>query len=70
MATDYRYQAFISYSHADQRVATWLQRILEGFRISARLVAEHSLQSNPILPLFHDQYRAAGIDLHSGWSVL
>ena len=32
-----RYRAFISYSHADARQATWLHRQLEGYRLPSRL---------------------------------
>jgi tetratricopeptide (TPR) repeat protein len=32
-----RYSAFISYSFADRRWATWLHRALEGYRVPARL---------------------------------
>jgi hypothetical protein len=38
MTTEFAYQAFISYSHADQTAATWLHRTLERYRIPARLV--------------------------------
>lgn len=33
----FRYRAFISYSHADERLARWLHRRLEGYRIPRRL---------------------------------
>ena len=33
-----RYAAFLSYSHADARWATWLLRKLEGYRVPPRLV--------------------------------
>jgi tetratricopeptide (TPR) repeat protein len=34
------YRAFISYSHADRRVAEWLHGALEGYRLPAKLVGE------------------------------
>jgi tetratricopeptide (TPR) repeat protein len=33
-----RYGAFLSYSHADESVARWLHRKLEGYRVPSRLV--------------------------------
>lgn len=36
--TTYKYKAFISYSHADERYGEWLQRALERFRAPAGLV--------------------------------
>jgi tetratricopeptide (TPR) repeat protein len=33
-----RYGAFLSYSHADESVARWLHRRLEGYRVPSRLV--------------------------------
>lgn len=35
---DVQYRAFISYSHADRRVAEWLHRTLETYRVPAKLV--------------------------------
>ncbi|MGH8172066.1 MAG: TIR domain-containing protein [Rhodanobacteraceae bacterium] len=35
---DYRYRAFISYSHRDSAWADWLQRALESYRIPSRLI--------------------------------
>ena len=35
--SEYRYKAFISYSHSDQRWATWLHRSLELYRVPRRL---------------------------------
>ena len=37
-AGDYRYRAFISYSHRDKRWAEWLHRALETYRVPSRLV--------------------------------
>lgn len=49
-----RYKAFISYSHADEAVASWLQRALEGYRIPARLQADHSALPRRLHPVFRD----------------
>lgn len=37
MSATRHYRAFISYSHADARVAAWLHRALEGYRVPKRL---------------------------------
>ena len=37
---DYRYKAFISYSHADERWARWFHRRLEHYRIPRKLVGQ------------------------------
>lgn len=38
MAAERRYAAFISYSHADEKLASWLHRKLEAYRIPGSLV--------------------------------
>lgn len=48
-----RYRAYISYSHADRRFATWLQRALEAYRVPRRLVTR-GLPSR-LAPIFRDQ---------------
>ncbi len=35
-----RYWAFLSYSHDDQRWATWLQRALETYALPRRLIGK------------------------------
>ncbi|MDH3641483.1 MAG: toll/interleukin-1 receptor domain-containing protein, partial [Gammaproteobacteria bacterium] len=49
------YEAFISYSHDDEKSASWIHRTLEGFRVPERLVAELGLASNRFLPVFRDK---------------
>jgi tetratricopeptide (TPR) repeat protein len=49
-----QYEAFISYSHSDEKWASWIHRALEGFRIPKRLVAELGLSTNRFLPVFRD----------------
>ena len=41
--TDFRYKAFISYSHQDERWARWLQRALESYRIPKSLVGKQTV---------------------------
>ncbi len=43
-----RYGAFLSYSHADETVARWLLRRLEGYRVPSRLVGTHG--SSGVIP--------------------
>jgi tetratricopeptide (TPR) repeat protein len=42
MSTDFKYRAFISYSHADEAWARWLHRALETYRIPRRLVGRET----------------------------
>lgn len=60
---EYKYWAFISYSHADERWAGWLHRALEGYRIPERLVGKDaSLGPIPkkLFPVFRDRDELAG----------
>ena len=47
MSDEYKYRAFISYSHRDEQWASWLHKALETYRaLSARLYTparEHRL---------------------------
>jgi tetratricopeptide (TPR) repeat protein len=40
LSTDYKYRAFISYSHKDEKWASWLHKALETFKIPKYLVGE------------------------------
>ena len=58
MAKTYRYKAFISYSHADRRIARWLHKALETYRLPASLVGqETALGPAPtrLTPIFRDR---------------
>ncbi len=53
-----RYRAFISYSHHDARIAAWLHRSLESYRVPSRLqgcVGEHGLLPERLSPIFRDR---------------
>jgi len=53
-----RYKAFISYSHSDDRWASWLQRALERYRVPKRLVgrdADHGRVPDRLRPVFRDR---------------
>jgi tetratricopeptide (TPR) repeat protein len=55
--TEFRYRAYISYSHADERWAAWLQRVLESYRVPARLASRAGDRPLPrrIAPVFRDR---------------
>ena len=40
MSADYKYSAFISYSHQDEKWASWLHKALETFKVPKYLVGE------------------------------
>jgi tetratricopeptide (TPR) repeat protein len=52
------YHAFISYSHADDRWARWLQSALESYRLPGQLARERlndGAGSNRLFPIFRDR---------------
>lgn len=51
-----RYWAFLSYSHADRRLAQRLHRALEGYRLPPRLVGRHG-PLGPVPPRLHPVFR-------------
>ena len=54
----FRYRAFISYSHADEEWAKWLHRALETYRIPKRLVGKETAYGpvpERIAPVFRDR---------------
>jgi hypothetical protein len=53
-----RYRAFISYSHADKRVADWLHRSLETYRVPPKLVRTSTrvgIVPRRLTPIFRDR---------------
>ena len=55
---DFRYKAFISYSHADEKWARWLHRSLEGYRVPKRLVGRATEMGRVparLAPVFRDR---------------
>lgn len=52
------YQAFISYSHRDEKHARWLHRSLESYRVSRHLVGKETHQGKvpeSLVPVFRDR---------------
>lgn len=52
---DFRYFAFISYSHRDAGVAKWLQRKLERYKLPTKIYNDIDARSRYIRPVFRDQ---------------
>ena len=55
---DFKYKAFVSYSHSDEKWATWLHRSLETYRLPKHLVGtETSFGAIPrrLVPIFRDR---------------
>ena len=62
-ADRHRYWAFISYSHQDERWATWLHKKLERYRIPGRLVGRTTkagIVPKRIYPVFRDRDELPG----------
>ena len=58
MANQYKYRAFISYSHRDERWATWLHRALESYRLPRNLVGTKTTTGEVpkrLRPVFRDR---------------
>jgi hypothetical protein len=56
------YRAFISYSHADARVAAWLHHSLESYRVPQRLrgtPGEYGAIPERLTPIFRDREELA-----------
>ncbi len=53
--SDYRFKAFISYSHDDEPTARWLHRRLETYRLPKQFVAKHHLEIDRIGAIFRDR---------------
>jgi WD40 repeat protein len=59
VATEFKYWAFISYSHADKQWGTWLHSALETFKVPKALIGATTRTGEPIprrlFPIFRDR---------------
>ncbi len=53
--SDFRFKAFISYSHDDEKIASWLHRGLEAFRVPKKFVSSRGLATNRVGAIFRDR---------------
>lgn len=56
--SEFRYRAFISYSHRDSAWADWLHKALETYRVPSRLVGQHTAAGTiprRLIPVFRDR---------------
>lgn len=61
--SDYRYWAFISYSHADEAKVAWIHRMLESYKLPKRLVGrptELGAVPRRLFPIFRDKDELPG----------
>ena len=67
--SEYRYKAFISYSHADEDWARWLHRSIEAYRVPRSLVGSKTAVGEVparIKPIFRDRDElSSAVDLGS-----
>ncbi len=60
--TEYRYKAFISYSHSDESWARWLHRSLEWYRVPKHIVGRDTARGpipKRLAPIFRDREELA-----------
>ena len=60
---DFKYWAFISYSHADEEWAKWLHKSLETYRVPRKLVGRATTQGEipkRVFPIFRDRDELPG----------
>jgi hypothetical protein len=62
-ASDYKYWAFISYSHSDEEWAKWLHKSLETYRVPRKIVGKktpHGEIPRRLFPIFRDRDELPG----------
>jgi tetratricopeptide (TPR) repeat protein len=62
VSTEYKYRAFISYSHADEKWASWLHKALETYKVPKHLVgkaSDYGPVPERIAPIFRDREELA-----------
>ncbi len=52
---DFKYNAFISYSHQDEKFGKWLHKSLEGYKIPKELYIKYSDLPKKLYPIFRDR---------------
>ena len=58
MAQNYKYKAFISYSHSDEKWAAWLHKCLETYKVPKRIVDQETRMGKipaRLMPIFRDR---------------
>ena len=55
MQKEYKYKAFISYSHQNEKFSQWLHRELERYKIPKDLFHEHAHLAHRLYPIFRDR---------------
>jgi TIR domain len=63
METDFKYWAFISYSHADEEWAKWLHKSIETYRVPRKLIGRKTPQGTipkRLFPVFRDREELPG----------
>ena len=63
MSANFRYFAFISYSHADERWSQWLHNAIETYRVPKRLIGHagrHGPVPSRLVPVFRDRDELTG----------
>jgi tetratricopeptide (TPR) repeat protein len=58
LADNYKYRAFISYSHSDEKWATWLHKALETYKIPKNIVGRETHMGEipaRLMPVFRDR---------------
>ena len=61
--SDFKYWAFISYSHADEEWAKWLHKSIETYRVPRKIVGRETPQgqiSRRLFPVFRDREELPG----------
>src|SRR5689334_17831068 len=63
LAPEFKYWAFLSYSHTDEAWASWLHRALETYRVPKRLANRKTTIGsvpNRLFPVFRDREELSG----------
>lgn len=55
MEQEYKYYAFISYSHKDEKYAKWVQNKLESYKLPSKIISDSPQLRKGIRPIFRDK---------------